>query len=312
MAFQDNSGDIILDVVLTDEGRRRLARGDGSFRVVKFALGDDEINYSLYDYNASTAQKDLSILQTPILEAFTNNMSSMKSKLMTLTQQNLQYLPILKLNTVANNSVKTYGTIGNFVIATDDNTEDNSHLGLTTSIGFDSDNNVIVGVLFGQNPDIGGGYIKIDAGIHSTDVSTIDPSLVETQFQIEIDNRLGGVVDKDGKTFLSPTAIDDDNIATYIISKNSDPKFVFTPSQKQLTATSSPINGPLASTLEFKIFSSMGLRNSSYLFDTIGTTTAIENNAGDSPAIPTIDTIVRVSGLTTGYALDLPVRFAKL
>ena len=51
MAFLDNSGDIILDVVLTDEGRRRLARGDGSFRVVKFALGDDEINYSLYDKN---------------------------------------------------------------------------------------------------------------------------------------------------------------------------------------------------------------------------------------------------------------------
>ena len=41
MAFQDNSGDIIFDVVLTDEGRRRLARGDGSFNIVKFALGDD-------------------------------------------------------------------------------------------------------------------------------------------------------------------------------------------------------------------------------------------------------------------------------
>ena len=31
MAFLDNSGDIILDVVLTDEGRKRLARGN--FRV---------------------------------------------------------------------------------------------------------------------------------------------------------------------------------------------------------------------------------------------------------------------------------------
>ena len=29
MAFLDNSGDIILDAVLTDEGRRRLAMGDG-------------------------------------------------------------------------------------------------------------------------------------------------------------------------------------------------------------------------------------------------------------------------------------------
>jgi hypothetical protein len=49
MAFLDNSADLILDVVLTDEGRKRLARGDNSFRVTKFALADDEINYTLYD-----------------------------------------------------------------------------------------------------------------------------------------------------------------------------------------------------------------------------------------------------------------------
>ena len=43
MGFLDNSGDIILDAVLTDTGRMRLAKGDGSFKIVKFALGDDEI-----------------------------------------------------------------------------------------------------------------------------------------------------------------------------------------------------------------------------------------------------------------------------
>ncbi len=47
----------------------------------------------------------------------------------------------------------------------------------------------------------------------------IDESLIETEFQIEIDNRLGSIVDRSGKTFLSPTAIDDDNVATYIIRK---------------------------------------------------------------------------------------------
>ena len=109
MGFLDNSGDIILDVVLTDEGRRRLARGDGDFSIVKFALGDDEINYQLYNATASSALQDLSILQTPVLEAFTNNMSSMKSKLLSLSNQRLLYLPILKLNTVANRSVTTHG-----------------------------------------------------------------------------------------------------------------------------------------------------------------------------------------------------------
>ena len=42
MAFLDNSGDIILDAVLTDAGRKRLARGDGTFKITKYAFGDDE------------------------------------------------------------------------------------------------------------------------------------------------------------------------------------------------------------------------------------------------------------------------------
>ncbi|HAI19160.1 MAG TPA: hypothetical protein DCM10_14685, partial [Xanthomarina gelatinilytica] len=49
MSFLDNSGDIILDAVLTDAGRERLARGDGSFKIVKFAFGDDEIDYANYN-----------------------------------------------------------------------------------------------------------------------------------------------------------------------------------------------------------------------------------------------------------------------
>ena len=85
MAFLDNSGDIILDAVLTDHGRKELARGDGSFNITKFALGDDEINYARYNLNHSSGSSfyDLEIIQTPILEAFTDNAASMKSKLVT-------------------------------------------------------------------------------------------------------------------------------------------------------------------------------------------------------------------------------------
>ena len=98
MAFLDNSGDIILDAVLTDTGRMRLARGDGTFKIAKFALGDDEINYELYNKNhpSGSAYYDLDILQTPVLEAFTNNTSMMNSKLMSIPRTNLLYLPIMK------------------------------------------------------------------------------------------------------------------------------------------------------------------------------------------------------------------------
>jgi len=100
MAFLDNSGDIILDAVLTDTGRLRLAQGDGKFKISKFALGDDEINYALYDKNNAngSAYYDLQVLQTPVLEAFTNNTSNLKTKLVTMSRTNVLYMPILKLN----------------------------------------------------------------------------------------------------------------------------------------------------------------------------------------------------------------------
>ena len=100
MSFLDNSGDIILDAVLTDAGRERLARGDGSFKIVKFALGDDEINYENYNGTdlRGSAFYDLEILQTPVLEAFTNNTSNLKSKLITITRTNILYLPIMLIN----------------------------------------------------------------------------------------------------------------------------------------------------------------------------------------------------------------------
>ena len=73
MGFLDNSGDIILDVVLTDHGRMLLAKGDGSFQITKFALSDEEVDYSLYDKNhaSGSAYYDLEIMQTPIFEATT-------------------------------------------------------------------------------------------------------------------------------------------------------------------------------------------------------------------------------------------------
>jgi len=313
MGFQDNSGDIILDVCLTDEGRRRLAKGDGSFSIVKFGMADDEINYSLFNATASSALQDLSILQTPVLEAFTNNASSMKSKLISLPNQNLLYLPILKLNTVE--TVHGTHAAGNYVVLVDQNTTDNKPLGgLTTSIGYDSSAKAVTGMIFGVSTDNKGGYIKVDAGIQSTNVSEIDESLIETEFLIEIDDRLGAIVSANGDTFLSPTSRDDDMVATYLLRKSPTSNFVTTPSQEALEATSSPIDGPIASTLEFKIRSSQDLRVSDYLFDRIGSTdsTTYTDRGGSAATVKIIDSIVRVTGLTTGYSLDIPVRFAKL
>lgn len=126
MAFLDNSGDIILDAVLTDTGRYRLAKGDGSFKITKFALGDDEINYGSYNKNhpSGSAYYDLEILQTPVLEAFTNNTSTMKSKLTSIARTNLLYLPEILINDRID-MYKQSGSVGSYqvyAIAVDSNT----------------------------------------------------------------------------------------------------------------------------------------------------------------------------------------------
>ena len=315
MAFQNNSGDIILDVVLTDEGRRRLALGDGSFRVTQFALGDDEINYALFQTGSTTALQDLSILQTPVLEAFTNNTSMMKSKLLSLPNPNLLYLPVLKLNEGVNSGDNQTSDQGNFIVCVDKATWDDGQTGNTKAIGNISGQTK--GMIYGLATDELGAHITIDSGIDSTNVSEIDRSLIETSFMIEIDNRLGSVISADGKQLAGVSKIDDDNIATYILdlntSVNGGSSFVSNVNQTDFGDTDSPLNGPVGARLKFKIRSSQDLRVSNFLFDRIGSqdTTTYDNKSGTKATVKIIDSIVRVSGLTTGYAVDIPVRFAK-
>ena len=99
MAFLDNSGDIILDAVLTDLGRKRLA--EGNFRITQFAFGDDEIDYALYDKNhpSGSAYYDLEILQTPVFESFTRTNANINYGLASFNgNPNLLYLPSMVLN----------------------------------------------------------------------------------------------------------------------------------------------------------------------------------------------------------------------
>ena len=177
MGFLDNSGDIILDAVLTDTGRMRLAKGDGSFKIVKFALGDDEVNYELYnkDHASGSAYYDLELMQTPILEAFTDNAASMKSKLISIPRNNLLYLPVIKLNEVFDTTATAKHSTGYFLLAVDNTSE--------TDLEVDSSANTQAGVLFGENPGGNGNRIRLDQGLDTTAISpgrALDPLLVET------------------------------------------------------------------------------------------------------------------------------------
>jgi hypothetical protein len=326
MAFLDNSGDIILDAVLTDTGRMALARGDGSFKIVSFALADDEIDYGLYSKNhpSGSAYYDLDILQTPILEAITNNATSLKSKLVSYSNPNLLYMPILKLNTIAdgkNTKLSADANVTNMYVIVVDQTTMNK-IGTV---------NNQPGILNGVNPARRASYVRLDQGLDTTELPKdrrLSPDLLETQYTIEIDNRLGFPMSVAGNQRPNLRFIDDDNIATYLLSSTRDRGgslastggFV-TDVQGQTREeiltdavdTESVLGGPPGSSVRFKLGTTLDLQSDSnnFLFKRIGGTSSFTDKDAATFSVRHIDTLIRVTALTTGYSIDVPVRFIK-
>ena len=98
MGYLDNSS-IIVDAILTKKGRELLSRQDGSFRITQFALGDDEIDYGLFNENHpdGSAYSGEAIENMPLLEAFPNENNIMISKLVTLPRGTSK-LPVVTAN----------------------------------------------------------------------------------------------------------------------------------------------------------------------------------------------------------------------
>jgi len=312
MGFLDNSGDIILDAVLTDLGRKRLAEGNGRFNISKFALGDDEIDYGLYDKNnaSGSAYYDINILQTPVLESFTNNMSSMKSRLLSYSRNDLLYLPVILANTNSD-AQPFYSGLSSYLALVDETTVD----ALT-----DSGNSLDGGIFNSFQPSKGLNHIQADQGLDTTELSADvslsdeDDTLVETQYFVQIDNRLGQLrspTADDSATQFSPSSIDDDNIATYVFALNDDTGVV----GSLKTGASSVIDGPRGTRIQFKIAASLDLRTSTFLFTQLGSSGASAITSGTKTLAAAdyqfIDSTVRISGVSTGYTLDIPIRFVK-
>lgn len=319
MAFLDNSGDIILDAVLTDTGRYRLAKGDGSFKITKFALGDDEINYASYDKNnpSGSAYYDLQILQTPILEAFTNNTSTMKSKLVSISRTNLLYMPVIIANQIAPVN-QASGTI--WCVAVDaatvgrEGASGGANYGLLKGNTDDQGNptygkGILDGITTG-NTNLNN-QIQLNQGLNTTGISkeqTIDAELNETQYIIEMDNRLGSIVSAFPNAAPAKISfIDDDNVASYYLSLATDDNFI-----QSLPSDMSALAGPPGTRLMFKIRASTELQTSTYLFEKLGSSGLnVANIVGASVELRYIDSVVKVTGATTGYTIDIPIRYVK-
>ena len=182
-SFLDNSGDIILDVTLTETGRVRLSQGQ--FQISKFALGDDEIQYTLYDKNhpSGSAYYDLEILQTPILQAMTMRNANINYGLLSLARNDLLYLPELMINEKVGAAVSTYG--GAFYLAVNADTKQalDTAIGPTRALQTNVGNTPAVLVESGLNT----GDLKGTAANRSTYI--IGVNLLDSTFQCSVDSR---------------------------------------------------------------------------------------------------------------------------
>lgn len=114
--LQGDTNNIILDAVLTDTGRQFIARNDGSFSVVKFAAGDDEIDYSIIQKYGRTVGKEKIEKNTPIFEALTNGSLAQKYRCVSVSNSNLIRLPNLTFTGEGVNSTNNVVSIGNTTV----------------------------------------------------------------------------------------------------------------------------------------------------------------------------------------------------
>ena len=330
MAFLDNSGDIILDAVLTETGRKRLAAGN--FNISKFALGDDEIRYDLYDKNhpSGSAYYDLEILQTPILEAFTQINANINYGLLSFSSNRLLYLPSLVVN-------KKLGDFQGAVPRTADNlfylaipgSSGDTAASLIAAFGDGGDRYVLrsgnttdraIVLEYGLETDglISGTPENVTAYITST-------SLFEASINVSVDRRFftavlgpnpGSYLNNAGadgqvqfaKTLRATAPTGRDYIRNYRMAAVRSPRnnIVFRTTDSIVDTAHSAINGPRANftALNFTIrpltaddFSRHGFTN--------------QNLFSDGKTYNYIDTEVYITTQTVGATMVLPIRIIQ-
>jgi hypothetical protein len=112
MGYLDHStNNIILDAVLTDYGRQRLATANSAFNITQYSLGDDEVDYRIIKKYGRTVGKEKIEKNTPIFEALTNPSIALKYKLIGRendgTSISTVYLPVLKTTSGADGRPST-------------------------------------------------------------------------------------------------------------------------------------------------------------------------------------------------------------
>lgn len=129
-----NNSTVTVDAILTLKGRELLAKGSDAFNITQFAVGDDEVDYSLWnpDHPLGTSYYGTIIENMPITEAIPDETQALKYKLVTLPKQTTN-MPVVS---VGNSSITLTG--GESAIISPNTTNipgGNANLGYTFVLG---------------------------------------------------------------------------------------------------------------------------------------------------------------------------------
>ena len=128
MAYLDKT-EITVDAILTKKGRQKLASGQ-SLNITKFALSDDEIDYTLYEpaHPKGSAYYDAAIRAIPITEASPDETQVLRYKLVTLPKGTTQ-IPVVSLGIA---SIGAYQSDGGVALSPTTSPAGNQNAGYTT------------------------------------------------------------------------------------------------------------------------------------------------------------------------------------
>jgi len=155
MAYLDNT-EITVDAILTKKGREKLASGDG-LNITQFALGDDEIDYTLYEpaHPKGSAYYDTAIKAIPITEASPDETQTLRYKLVTLPKGTSK-IPKVEFGVP---SISVNQTSGQVTLSPITSPSGNTQAGYTIVLA-----NKNAGVISGEGLAAGSGTVPIFLG----------------------------------------------------------------------------------------------------------------------------------------------------
>ena len=171
MAYLDNST-ITVDAILTKKGREKLAAGQG-LNITKFALGDDEVDYTLYEpaHPKGSAYYDAAIRAIPITEASPDETQVLKYKLVTLPK-GTKKIPKVEFGIP---SISVTQTSGQVALTPTTSPSGNSQSGYTIVLS-----NKNAGSVVGQGASAGSGTVPVFLGDEITTTAAVETGLTFT------------------------------------------------------------------------------------------------------------------------------------